>query len=218
MRNKIVIFFLLIMICNTISSQEIVKSETNYCFMEMNGNSRSVQSCSYTIHNNNTTRMVLLFIEDDNTSRPYIELLKRKMLHRYGDFSLSMLEWEANMDVEHGCMVIPELFVKIIPPHESFSVFYCSEEGSDVIIKDEILKHLLLCNERDFSNTQIGLPNIVKCMENYNYCYPHSFIILNDDVLGKFIKKKRYGINTEIMGTGFDSQAIKKDISRFYWK
>ena len=111
------------MICNTISSQEIVKSEINYCFMEMNGNSRSVQSCSYTIHNNNTTRMVLLFIEDDNTSRPHIELLKRKMLHRYGDFSLSMLEWEANMDVEHGCMVIPELFVKIIPPMNHLAFF-----------------------------------------------------------------------------------------------
>ena len=106
MRNLIVIFIFSFLVCNTISSQEIVKSESNYCFMEMNGNSCNVQSCSYTIHNNDTTRMVLLFIEDDNTSRPHFELLKRKMIHRYGDFSLSMFEWEANMDIEHGCMVI----------------------------------------------------------------------------------------------------------------
>lgn len=66
----------------------------------------------YIIQNQTEQNLVVFFIEENNDTLPNVKLLRRKLLRRYGDFSLSMIEWEANMYIENSTTVIPELFVK----------------------------------------------------------------------------------------------------------
>lgn len=168
-------------------SQDIKSTKAQYCIQEKNGTLRNIHTCYYTIQNNDTSCIFLFFIEEENTSASPIDLLKRKLLRRYGDFSLSMLEWEANMYLDDMCYTVPELFVKRIEHGDSFDIItYSSNEQEEMITKG-LLKHILICKETDFSNLRIGLSNFVNCLQEYRFEYPYSYIILDSCSIKKII-------------------------------
>ena len=189
MKLFISIIGLIFFFCNSVFGQEIKLTETRYCTQERDGALQFVQTTNYTIQNSDTSRIIIFFIEEENTSASQIELLKRKVLRKYNDFSLSMLEWEANMDIDDICHIVPELFVKCLEPGESFAfITYSSNEQEEVA--KELPKHILICKDIDFSNLSIGLPNFVKCLKDYKFEYPYSYIVLDENPIKKLVQGK----------------------------
>ena len=177
-------------LCDAISGQDIKMSEARYCVMEQKNEIRKIQSSCYTIQNNDTSRMVLFFVEENNTTKSHLDLLKRKVFRRYGDFSLSMLEWEPNMMMEDTCFIVPELFVKILNPCESFNIIVGQKTTHTKTFVNEIPKHLLICKETDFEDSQIGLYRFLSSLKEWNFDYPYSYIVIDADVLYSFVQNK----------------------------
>jgi len=190
MRKLIVILWMFFSYCTAILGQDIRISEASYCVMEQEHEIRKIQSSCYTIHNNDTSRMVLFFIEDDNTTMSHSDILKRKVFRRYGDFSLSMLECDPNIIIEDTCYIVPELFVKILNPCESFNIIVEQKTSQAKSFIKEIPKHLLICKETDFKDSQIGLCRFLSSLKEWNFDYPYSYIVIDVDVLHSFVQNK----------------------------
>lgn len=92
-------------------------------------------------------QLMIFFIEEDNKSLPRIQLLRRKLLRRYGDLSLSFIEWEADMEIEKSYPVSPELFVKVLEPEWIFNIVIPFTSHEEKRTASQVAQHLLLCPE-----------------------------------------------------------------------
>ena len=102
-----------------------------------------------------------------------------------------MLEWEANMYIETPYYVVPELFVKCIEPGESFNIIAFYEDGQNEMAVNELDKHILICRDVDFLDSQIKLPFFLNRLQEYDFEYPYSFVVLDSRSIHSFIQSKR---------------------------
>ena len=179
MRFIVVFWTLICFYCLPLFSQEVKMSEAHYSIQNNNDTPQNVLTCCYTIENSDTARVVVFFIEGENTSDSKIELLRRKLLHKYSDFRLSMIEWESNMRIDSKYCIVPELFVKCLSPGETFRIIAFSDEKQTDDISRNLSKHLLICKDIDFSNPAIGMPDFLTNLQRHNMDYPASYIVLN---------------------------------------
>lgn len=171
----LVSFFLLFCVCSL--GQSVIISNISYCVQ----NGFFVRGARYLIKNESADDIILFFTEDEVSEDSIIQQLKRKLLRPYGDFQLSMLEWEANLQIEDTCSFIPELFVKILNADEIFEIIVISDSEEPGF---DLCKHMLMCNESDLS--QIGLSNFIRHLDYYNFGYQYSYIVINESVLRIF--------------------------------
>ena len=175
--------------CLSVIGQTINESETKYISILPDGSYGYFLAKKYNIINNDSTLSILLFIEEDNTTLSKIELVKRKLLRRYGDFRLSMLAWEPYMILENGINQVPELFVKILAPEESFDIIFIMTDNSCNSCFDILPKHLLICKEKDLCDKKVGLNNFVSAVNEYNFGFPFSFVVIDSESFSRFVQE-----------------------------
>lgn len=139
------------------------------------------------IENKSEQNLFIFFIEEENDTLSDVRLLRRKLLRRYGDFSLSMIEWEGNMYIEKSPTVTPELFVKILKPEEKFEVVVPFANDKEEQIASEVFQHLLVCSEALFSSDLIGMPHYMENLQYYNMAYPHTKVVISTDMFKSFM-------------------------------
>lgn len=152
----------------------------------------------YTIKNKAKQNLLIFFIEESNDTLSPVKLLKRKLYRRYGDFSLSMVEWEANMSIEINDSVIPKLFVKVLEPEEIFKIVVPFADYQDEQIALKVTQHLLMCSESDFSSNIIEMPHFIENLQKYDIIYPGTTLVISISTFKSFIcdmkkEKKQHG-------------------------
>ena len=180
---------IILLYCFSLSGQTIIESETKYNSLLPDGTYSSFLAKKYTVINNDSTLSLLFFVEEDNTTLSKINLIKRKLLRRYGDFRLSMLAWESSMIIENGVNSVPELFVKLISPGESFDIIFILTENTRDTCHGILPKHILLCKEKDLCDITVGLNNFASAIEEYNFGFPSSFVIIDSDSFSRFVRE-----------------------------
>lgn len=181
---KTIIMLLMILHSLTLFGQVITKTEVKYNVMINRTEIQHEKYSHYTVMNNDTVQILLLFTEDKNTHYPLNQLLKRKLLRRYGDFNLAMLEWE-NMQVDDSCANVPCLFAKTIGIGESFDIIIGYSNGLNSYNDMDFSEHFIICKEDDLS--ELGFPNFINYIKGYNFEYPYSFLMLSLKSISSFI-------------------------------
>lgn len=184
MRRYCFLLILLQLHILTVWGQTITKSKAKYHILERNETVTCEFSYRYSIENDDSSCIIILFTEDNNNIEPLQNLLKRKMLRKYGDFSLSMLAWEGNMHIEDNCTIVPELFVKVLEYGESFDIYVSSP---DSISSQLIANHLLICKEEELD--KIGLFDFIYYLGEYKFDYPFPYLVINAKLIESFISK-----------------------------
>ena len=190
MRIIFVLFNFILFVHSMLFCQNINSIQARWCIRGEKGEYDETHSCLYYIQNNTSAKLLVFFIEENNDSLPPVQLLRRKLLRRYGDFSLSMLEWESNMIIEDSCAIIPELFVKCLLPKETFEIIMLFNSSDREKTNVDITKHLLICEERVFSDSLIGMPNFVKNLSLYRVGYLYPYVVMNSSIFQAFINKQ----------------------------
>ena len=190
MRIAFVLFCFILFDHSMLFSQNINPIQARWCIRGEKGDYGETHSCLYSIQNNTSAKLLIFFIEENNDSLPPVQLLRRKLLRRYGDFSLSMLEWEPNMVIEDSCAIIPELFVKCLLPKETFEIIMLFNSSDREKTNVDITKHLLICDEHMFADSLIGMPNFVKNLSLFRVDYPYPYVAMNSSIFQAFIHKQ----------------------------
>ena len=190
MRIVFVLFYLILFEHSMLFCQNINPIQARWCIRGEKGEYDETRSCLYSIKNNTPSKLLIFFIEENNDSLTPVQLLRRKLLRRYGDFSLSMLEWESNMIIEDSCAIIPELFVKCLLPKETFEIIMLFDSSCGEKTNVDITKHLLICDEHMFSDSLIGMPNLVRNLSLFRVDYPYPYVIMNSSVFQTFIYRQ----------------------------
>lgn len=199
MRFYMFLLFIVLFYSNDINSQVKYKIKTKTYLRGVSSKSSSEGSFLYIIQNQTKQKLLIFFIEENNDTLSNIKLLRRKLLRRYGDFSLSMIEWEANMSIENSTTIIPELFVKILKPKEKFKIGVPFTNDKEKQFASKVPLHLLICSERVLSNNFIEMPHFIENIQRYNFGYSGTKIVISISDFMSFIS--RYGkLKTEKQG------------------
>ena len=188
MRNYVFFMVLLLLYYGSANGQEVKMYLSKYNTVDSTYNTKQVEIYNYTIHNNDTSQIIIFFTEDDITKIPREKLIRKKFLRKYGDFSLSMLEWEANMDICQNSLIIPELFVKVLNPGETFYL-YIYNNYETKLNPNYFNNHILTFKVSVLKNKKVGFPNFVENLNTYKYEYPFSYIVIDSEKIRDFINK-----------------------------
>jgi len=142
MKNVLILIIIIVFYNSSSFSQEVKITETRYNCLGDDGVHHPFHTYCYSIYNNDSSRIALFFVEDDNTTIPHMKLLERKLYRPYGDFSLSMFELD-HCYVKDPTYYLPEFFVKILYPDESFSIYVYADTSQNEIPVD-FSRHLLI--------------------------------------------------------------------------
>ena len=176
--------------CNVSNGQVQFEIKTQKIIRGVDNKNFPFGSYLYTIKNKTEQNQLIFFIEENNETLPCVELLKRKLLRRYDDFSFSMIEWEPNMTIEKNNIVTPKLFVKILAPKRKFTIIvpFFNNEDEDVALKVPL--HLLVCPESVFSSNMIEMPHFRENLQSYDFAYPSNNVVVFTNPLKLFILRK----------------------------
>ena len=172
MKRLLFLLVIALLYCNGINRQNKNNKKKQIQISDISIERSSDGSYIYTIKNKTKHNILVFFTEENNDTLSTIKLLKRKLLRRYGDFSFKMIEWEANMTIEHSGAFMPELFVKILSPKEELRIVASFTNDKEEQIALKVPKHLLICSEKLFSKRYIGMPHFVENLRMYKFDYP----------------------------------------------
>lgn len=178
------------LLCSNIAqSQTYYKLKTQISIGNTSDDRGVTGSYLYTIKNKSKQRLLIFFIEESNTSMPRIPLLRRKLLRRYDDFSLSFIEWESDMTIEKSYTFYPQLFVKVLAPKGIFHIvipFTCAEEK---LLASQVAQHLLLCPEEMLSDNLIMMPQFIDNLQRYDFMYSGDQVVAPAHILMSFVQQ-----------------------------
>ena len=172
MRIIFVLFNFILFVHSMLFCQNINPIQARWCIRGEKGEYDETRSCLYSIQNSTSAKLLVFFIEENNDSLPPVQLLRRKLLRRYGDFSLSMLEWESNMIIEDSCAIIPELFVKCLLPKETFEIIipFNSSDRENTKAVSTCKCTARKVKEYFRKNTQEGYENLIFLLGDGLFC------------------------------------------------
>ena len=174
---------------NVANSQAQYKLKTRICLGGTANESTTIGSYLYTIQNKAKQKLLIFFMEEGNKSLPRIQLLRRKLLRRYGDFSLSFIEWEADMEIEKSYIVSPELFVKVLEPKGIFNIVIPFTSHEEKRIASQVAQHLLLCPEDMLSSDLIPMPHFIENLQRYDFIYPSAQVAIPAHAMTSFVQQ-----------------------------
>ena len=130
----------------------------------------------YKVKNESLNSLVVMFTEDDVSSLPLKMLIKRKILRKYGDFSISQFIWD-NIDSQVESPLVPDFFVKILAPSESIDIILLLQNEDDCVVQSLFKNHLLICNMENIDNRGMfyGFKDAV---DDHHLEYPTSSITM----------------------------------------
>jgi hypothetical protein len=176
--------------CNVSNAQVQFKVKAQKSIRGVDNKNSPLGSYLYTIKNKTEQNQLIFFIEEDKETLPWVKLLKRKLFHRYDDFSFSMIEWEANMTIENNNIVTPGLFVKILAPKRKFTITVPFFNREDEDVASKVTQHLLVCPESAFSSNLIEMPHFMENLQSYDFAYPGNNVVIYANTLKLFILRK----------------------------
>lgn len=135
----------------------------------------------YQVRNVSATSQVVMFTEDDVNSMPLEKLIKRKLLRRYGDFYLAFFIWDPNTENDSEYVLVPEYFVKMIEPGESFCITLFLQNEDDHLVDSLFRRHLLICNLEDIEGSEMfhGFKHAIDVF-HLEFPYPSITLLWND--------------------------------------
>ena len=188
MKRTSIIFALLSLCSFNMFSQVTETYEATYRLVGYEAKSILVHTEHYTISNNDFERLFVLFTEDETDSLSQIQLLRRKLLRKYGDFSISMFIWDNVLIEDDTYPIVPDFFVKSLEKGESFDIFMVYNE-EDKLLLGNFKKHILICSEKELMSPQISMPNFARAIKDLHIEYPYPYIILNSNNMCEFINR-----------------------------
>ncbi len=134
----------------------------------------SICNLIYQVKNESSNSQVVMFTEDDVNSLPLDKLIFRKICQKIGDVSLSLFIWD-DVAVDYRTPHVPDLFVKILPPNESFDIIFLLQDEDDSVVDSLFRHHLLLCSLEDVEKVT---GNFEDALKYHHLLYPASSIAL----------------------------------------
>ena len=110
------LFVILLSLSSSLYGQDISFETQKYYVLANEWESDSVCNLVYTVKNVSSTPQVVLLTEDDVNTMPLKTLIKRKLMRRYGDFSIAFFLWDGNVENHSAHVLVPEYFIKYCLP------------------------------------------------------------------------------------------------------
>ena len=143
------ILFILMVITSSLHAQTISMEKQSYYVMGHSMEVDTVCSLTYHIKNESSNSQVIMFSHDDINSLPMERLIKKKMYRRCGDYSLSLFVFDPNIVNESNEATVPDFFVKILPPEDSFNITLLFQNENSCIVEPLFRNHILVCQLED---------------------------------------------------------------------
>lgn len=184
------LLIILLSLSSSIYGQDISVETQKYCVSVKELEVDTLCNLVYTVKNGSSTPQVLLFTEDDVNSMPLKTLIKRKLMRRYGDFNIAFFMWDANITKDSsGYVQVPEIFIKILSPDESFNITLSFQNEDDHRVDSLFRKHLLICNLEDIEGDE-RFSRFKWAINTYHLEYPYSSITLLWDQFTHWLNKQ----------------------------
>lgn len=174
--------------------QNIKCQSSKYSQMSDNLN-RDTHVMRASISCSDSCRLFVMFSEDIINDNGRKDAIRRKMLRRYNDFSLSMLAWEPNIIMD-STYIVPGPFAKLLEPGENFDIIFESEQYDGTSMIDVLQKHLLVFDISELDDC--GCSNFIEGAKSQNFLYAYSFIVLNFDKFLSYMKRNAMKMKIEL--------------------
>ena len=188
------LFIIFLSLSSSLYGQDISLETQKYYVLANEMEPDSVCNLVYTVKNVSSTPQVVLLTEDDVNTMPLKTLIKRKLMRRYGDFSIAFFLWDGNVENHSAHVLVPEYFIKILSPDESLNITLTLQNEDDRIVSG-------------YTYDGILIPQIV-------YLEGSTSVALREDGFtiykGKQIPKeyKTVSVDKEIISTFYDKKRI----------
>ena len=169
--------------------QDISLETQKYYVLANEWEADSVCNLVYTVKNVSLTPQVVLLTEDDVNSMPLKTLIRRKLMRRYGDFSIAFFIWDANVVNLSAHVLVPEYFIKILPPGESLNITLFLHNEDDCMADSLFRSHILICNLEDIESKDM-FQGFKSAMDYHHLLYHHSSITLSWSLFAHWLDKK----------------------------
>ena len=171
------LLIILILLPFSLYAQDISLERQKYYLSDNNMEIDTICNLVYQVRNVSSTSQVVMFTEDDVNSMPLKTLIKRKLIRRYGDFSISFFLWDGNVENNSKYVHVPEYFIKIMPPNESLNITLTLQNEDDCLVDSLFRNHILICNLEDIEGDErfCGFENV---MNFHHLLYPYSSVTL----------------------------------------
>lgn len=187
MKFKFFLTMSLLFVINCVYGQEMKCQSCSLIQIDGDNQKKIVNIIKASITCTDTCSIIIMFTEDCMDEFTVKNALRRKMIRRYNDFSLSMLAWEANMRIMNHICTIPSSFVKLLEPGESFDLFFYSEQHDDSTMINMLSNHILKIHNQEMKDS--GFDNFIEGAKTHNYLYSHSFILLEFDLFYAYMNE-----------------------------
>ena len=172
------LLIILILLPFSLYAQDISLERQKYYLLANETEVDSICNLVYQVRNVSSISQVVMFTEDDVNSMPLKTLIKRKLMRRYGDFNIAFFMWDANITKDSsGYVQVPEIFIKILSPDESFNITLTLQNEDDRLVDSLFRNHILICNLEDIEGDERfrGFENV---MNFHHLLYPYSSVTL----------------------------------------
>ena len=195
------LFVILLSLSSSLFGQDISVETQKYYVLANEWESDSVCNLVYTVKNVSSTPQVVLLTEDDVNIMPLKALIKRKLIRRYGDFSIAFFLWDGNVENLSAHVLVPEYFIKILPPDESFNITLTLQNEDDHMVDSLFQSHVLICNLEDIESQEM-FQGFTDAMNYHHLVYPYSSITLSwNQIIHRLDKQDKQSWSTyELVG------------------
>ena len=183
------LFVILLSLSSSLYGQDISLETQKYYVLANEWETDSICNLVYTVKNVSSTPQVVLLTEDDVNTMPLKTLIKRKLMRRYGDFSIAFFLWDGNVENHSAHVLVPEYFIKILSPDESLNITLSLQNEDDCVADSLFRSHVLICNLEDMESEDMfyGFKN---AMDYHHLLYPYSSLTLSWGLFTHWLEKK----------------------------
>jgi hypothetical protein len=183
------LFIIFLSLSSSLYGQDISLETQKYYVLANEMEPDSVCNLVYTVKNVSSTPQVVLLTEDDVNTMPLKTLIKRKLMRRYGDFSIAFFLWDGNVENHSAHVLVPEYFIKILSPDESLNITLSLQNEDDCVADSLFRSHILICNLEDMESEDMfyGFKN---AMDYHHLLFPYSSLTLSWGLFTHWLDKK----------------------------
>ncbi len=183
------LFVFLLSLSSSLFGQDISVETQKYYVLANEWETDSVCNLVYTVKNDSSAPQVVLLTEDDVNSMPLKSLIKRKLMRRYGDFSIAFFLWDPNVENLSAHVLVPEYFIKILSPDESLNITLTLQNEDDRMVDSLFRSHVLISNLEDIEGNEL-FHGFKSYMNIHHLLYPYSSITLSWNQIVHWLDKQ----------------------------
>ena len=177
----------LLLSCTFIYSQEI-NNEVRCYYAYGETQLDTLCNIEYTIYNKTEKSQVIMITEDSKMEFPMNKIIRRRLLKRYGDLSFAQMAWD-NIENYSDYSLVPEFFVKIVQPNESFKIILELRNEDVNKVNAVFLEHLLVLDTEEVDNKNM-VNGLFTAIKEYHFEYPYPSIGIPWCLIKRFLNDR----------------------------